>query len=70
MLDGGRAGAGPDAVKSRILWCFAMVAASLAVCSAAQTAILGRRVCTAEKPTNMRHIIAIHLQNEAGALTR
>ena len=36
----------------------------------AQTAILAAVPAPAISPRNMRHIIAIHLQNEAGALTR
>ena len=35
-----------------------------------QTAILRAMPTPAISPKNMRHIIAIHLQNEAGALTR
>ena len=35
-----------------------------------QTAILAAMPAPAINPRNMRHIIAIHLQNEAGALTR
>src|SRR3954469_985941 len=37
---------------------------------AAQTAILAPVFAQPKVPQNMRHIIAIHLQNEAGALTR
>src|SRR6188508_1303985 len=36
----------------------------------AQTAILGAMSALPKSAQNMRHIIAIHLQNEAGALTR
>jgi prephenate dehydratase len=35
-----------------------------------QTAILARVSAPQKSLKNMRHIIAIHLQNEAGALTR
>jgi hypothetical protein len=36
----------------------------------AQTAILALVLAPSKSLKNMRHIIAIHLQNEAGALTR
>src|SRR4249920_1436309 len=63
------------AVKSRILGVFAMVLGSLAVCSESLNGLganrySGRRFVLPKSPQNMRHIIAIHLQNEAGALTR
>ena len=68
-----------DALKSRIfvdfLGGFAMAAGSLAFCIArlngsGATRYSGRRFRPARYPKTMRHIIAIHLQNEAGALTR
>ena len=61
----------PDAVKSRMLGVFAIAADERKhFIFEAQTAILAAVPAPAISPRNMRHIIAIHLQNEAGALTR
>jgi len=64
-----------DAVKSRILGVFAMAPVSLAVCSGSLNGLAANRYsgpvfALSKSLKNMRHIIAIHLQNEAGALTR
>ena len=64
-----------DAVKSRI---FVDFVGGFAIAAderkhfifESQTAILAAVPAPAISPRNMRHIIAIHLQNEAGALTR
>ena len=61
----------PGAVKSRILGVFAIGADERKhFIFESQTAILAAMPAPALSPKNMRHIIAIHLQNEAGALTR
>jgi acetolactate synthase-1/3 small subunit len=61
-------------VKSRILGVFAIDAGETKQFAAiAQTDILAAAMSTSAQPKalqQMRHIIAIHLQNEAGALTR
>ena len=68
-----------DALKSRIfvdfVGGFAMAAGSLAFCIARLNGLganrySGRRFRPPDSLKTMRHIIAIHLQNEAGALTR